>query len=130
MYAPLSRDAAFCCAPVGSQVAWRMTLALPAALRNSHRNGGSVFLIFVADPITVRLCRNLSTPSRPRPWQHSNPKDYCLPVYPSDAPADIHPQGAAPPLPITAPYVSFDDLFLGAIMLAKVLNRRVYDAFQ
>jgi hypothetical protein len=31
-------------------------MPLPAALQNSHQNGGPVFLIFVADPRTVRLC--------------------------------------------------------------------------
>jgi hypothetical protein len=30
-------------------------MPLPAGLQNSHQNGGPVFLIFVADPITVRL---------------------------------------------------------------------------
>jgi hypothetical protein len=30
-------------------------MPLPAALSNSHPNGGRVFLIFVADPRTVRL---------------------------------------------------------------------------
>jgi hypothetical protein len=43
-------------ANVDSQTAWRIATRLPAALRNSHRNGGSVFLIFVADPRTTRLC--------------------------------------------------------------------------
>jgi hypothetical protein len=33
-------------------------MALAAALQNSHQDGGRVFLIFVADPITVRLCRS------------------------------------------------------------------------
>jgi hypothetical protein len=33
-------------------------MLLPAGLQNSHENGGSVFLIFVADPITGRLCKN------------------------------------------------------------------------
>ena len=33
-----------------------MTAPLPAALQNSHRNGGRVFLIFVANPRTVRSC--------------------------------------------------------------------------
>jgi hypothetical protein len=42
----------------GSHSAWRTAVALPAAVRNSHRNGGSVFLIFVADPRTTRLCTN------------------------------------------------------------------------
>lgn len=27
----------------------------PAHLQNSHQNGGRIFLIFVTDPITVRL---------------------------------------------------------------------------
>jgi hypothetical protein len=40
---------------VGSQTAWRIAVLLPAGLQNSHQNGGAVFLIFVADPITVRL---------------------------------------------------------------------------
>jgi hypothetical protein len=30
-------------------------MSLPAGLQNSHRNGARVFLIFVADPRTVRL---------------------------------------------------------------------------
>ena len=33
---------------------------LPGRLQNSHRNGGRVFLIFVADPRTARLFRNFS----------------------------------------------------------------------
>jgi hypothetical protein len=37
---------------VGSQTSWRMPLARPAALANSHHDGGRVFLIFVADPRT------------------------------------------------------------------------------
>jgi hypothetical protein len=37
---------------LGSHSPWRMTLPLPAMLRNSHRNGGGLFLIFVADPRT------------------------------------------------------------------------------
>jgi hypothetical protein len=41
---------------VGSHFTWRTALSLPAALRNSHRNGGRVFLIFVANPRTVRSC--------------------------------------------------------------------------
>jgi hypothetical protein len=43
---------------VASQSPWRMAIPLPAALRNSHRNGKRVFLIFVADPITMRLSRS------------------------------------------------------------------------
>jgi hypothetical protein len=35
-------------------------MALPAALRNSHEDGGRVFLIFVADPRTAQLFRNFS----------------------------------------------------------------------
>jgi hypothetical protein len=31
-------------------------MPLPAGLHNSHKNGGPGFLIFVADPRTVRLC--------------------------------------------------------------------------
>src|ERR1700694_2023336 len=31
-------------------------MPLPGGLQNSHENGGQVFLIFVADPRTVRLC--------------------------------------------------------------------------
>jgi hypothetical protein len=31
-----------------------MTTPLAAGLWDSHQNGGRVFLIFVADPITVR----------------------------------------------------------------------------
>ena len=33
---------------------------LPGCLQNSHRNGGHVFLIFVADPRTTRLFRKFS----------------------------------------------------------------------
>ena len=46
-----------------SQTPWRMAMWLPAPMQNSHRDGGSVFLIFVADPRTGRLFRN---PSRRR----------------------------------------------------------------
>ena len=35
-----------------------MATRLPACLQNSHQNGGRIFLIFVADPTTVRLCMN------------------------------------------------------------------------
>ncbi len=45
---------------VGSQSAWRMAMYLPGRLQNSHRNGGRVFLIFVADPRPARLFRNFS----------------------------------------------------------------------
>jgi hypothetical protein len=41
-------------AHVGSQTPWRIVMPLPAALQNSHQNGGRVFLIFVADPIDLR----------------------------------------------------------------------------
>ena len=34
-------------------------MPLPAGLQNSHRNGGSIFLIFVADPRTARLYRTM-----------------------------------------------------------------------
>jgi hypothetical protein len=44
-------------AHVGPQTAWRMATPLPVGLQNSHANGGSDFLIFVADPRTRRLCR-------------------------------------------------------------------------
>lgn len=37
-----------------------MAMYLPGRLPNSHRNGGRVFLIFVADPRTARLFKNLS----------------------------------------------------------------------
>lgn len=47
---------------VGSHGLWRMTNALPAHLQNSHHDGGRVFLIFVADPRTIRL-------------SHSNPHE-------------------------------------------------------
>jgi len=40
----------------GSQTPWRTAMPLPAGLQNSHQNGGSLFLIFVADPRTRRLC--------------------------------------------------------------------------
>ena len=39
---------------------------LPVRLQNSHRNGGRVFLIFVADPRTGRSGR-----TRPREYAHS-----------------------------------------------------------
>jgi hypothetical protein len=45
-------------ADVASQTQWRMATALPARLQNSHQNGGRLFLIFVADPRTVRSCRS------------------------------------------------------------------------
>jgi hypothetical protein len=41
---------------VGCRSAWRIATSLPAALQNSHQNGGCVFLILVANPRTVRLC--------------------------------------------------------------------------
>jgi hypothetical protein len=41
---------------VGSHPAWRRPIPLTAFLQNSHRNGGDVFLIFVANPRTVRSC--------------------------------------------------------------------------
>jgi hypothetical protein len=34
---------------------WRMATPLPTHALNSHQNGGPLFLIFVANPITVRL---------------------------------------------------------------------------
>jgi hypothetical protein len=40
---------------VGSHSCWRMATPLRVHLRDSHQNGGPVFLIFVADPITRRL---------------------------------------------------------------------------
>ena len=43
---------------VGSHSPWRTAIPLPARLQNSHQNGGRIFLIFVADPTTVRLCRS------------------------------------------------------------------------
>jgi hypothetical protein len=45
---------------VASQTAWRTATPLAAVLQNSHGNGGGIFLIFVADPITVRSCTNRS----------------------------------------------------------------------
>ncbi len=39
---------------VGFHSTWRMAISLAAGLQNSHQNGGALFLIFVADPITVR----------------------------------------------------------------------------
>jgi hypothetical protein len=44
---------------VGSHPEWRLTMPLTAGLQNSRQNGGWVFLIFVADPTTVRLCNIL-----------------------------------------------------------------------
>jgi hypothetical protein len=43
---------------VGSHAAWRMGTPLAASLQNSHRNGGRIFLIFVADPRIIRLSRS------------------------------------------------------------------------
>src|SRR5258708_6917779 len=43
-------------ADVGSHSAWRMATGLPAGLQNSDRNGGRIFLIFVANARTARLC--------------------------------------------------------------------------
>jgi hypothetical protein len=43
---------------VGSQIPWRTAMSLPWCLQNSHQNGGPPFLIFVADPTTVRVCTN------------------------------------------------------------------------
>ena len=40
--------------PVGSGTARRIALPLPGRLRNSDRNGGCSFPLFVADPRTVR----------------------------------------------------------------------------
>src|ERR1700733_2673816 len=37
-----------------------MLTPLPASLQNSHQNGGRVFLIFVANPRTKRLCSSVS----------------------------------------------------------------------
>ena len=34
-----------------------MAIFLPAGLQNSHQNGGPLFLIFVANPRTVWLCK-------------------------------------------------------------------------
>jgi hypothetical protein len=42
---------------VGSHSPWRMAIPLLAGMQTSHRTGGSGFLVFVADPRTVRLCR-------------------------------------------------------------------------
>jgi hypothetical protein len=41
---------------VGFHSAWQMGTSRAASLQNSHQNGGPGFLIFVADPRTVRLC--------------------------------------------------------------------------
>jgi hypothetical protein len=41
---------------VGSKTPWWTAMPLPVGLQNSHQNGGWVFLIFVADPRTGRLC--------------------------------------------------------------------------
>jgi hypothetical protein len=40
-------------------------MLLPADLQNSHQNDGRIFLIFVADPITIRLCRSQSPQQEP-----------------------------------------------------------------
>jgi len=40
-------------------------MPLPAGLQNSHGNGRRSFLIFVADPRTVRLCMKRPAVSRP-----------------------------------------------------------------
>ena len=50
----------FTCCVVASQTTWRTATPLAAVLQNSHGNGGGIFLIFVADPITVRSCTNRS----------------------------------------------------------------------
>ncbi|MDT5345574.1 MAG: hypothetical protein QOE52_4758 [Mycobacterium sp.] len=56
-------------------------MPLPATLQNSHQNGGRIFLIFVADPRTVRLparkcaCSGIRaetrTHARPATWQRA-----------------------------------------------------------
>jgi hypothetical protein len=51
-----------CAAAVGSQTTWRTAMSLPAGMQNSRQNGGRVFPIFVADPRTVRRCRNRRLP--------------------------------------------------------------------
>jgi hypothetical protein len=51
--------------PLGSQSAWRMAMYLPGRLQNSHRNGGRVGLIFVADPRTAQLFRNFARDDDP-----------------------------------------------------------------
>jgi hypothetical protein len=43
-------------AAVASQASWRMPMRLPEGFQDSHQDGGPLFLIFVADPRTVRLC--------------------------------------------------------------------------
>jgi hypothetical protein len=63
---------------------------LPASLQNSHQNGGAVFLIFVADPIAVRLypmSNTFSVPtqsSEPRPRWDSDGR-YRRPLCADDA---------------------------------------------
>jgi hypothetical protein len=47
---------------VGSQGLWRKSAPLPGCLQNSQQNGGSVLLIFMADPTTIRLYLYLSGP--------------------------------------------------------------------
>lgn len=49
---------------VGSHSAWRTTIPLPGGVQNSHQNGGSDLLIFVADPRTTRLYRTRSSAYR------------------------------------------------------------------
>lgn len=44
------------CGGIGSQTPWRIAMPLPVGWQISHRNGGRVFLIFVADLRTIRLC--------------------------------------------------------------------------
>jgi hypothetical protein len=66
---------------VGSQTQWRIAVLLPASLQNSHQNGGAVFLIFVADPITVRFYPMSNTFSVPT--QSSKPRrcwDFVAPL--------------------------------------------------
>jgi hypothetical protein len=46
-------------------------MSLPAGLRNSHQNGGWVFLIFVADPRTLRLCKTRHQSREGRSGPHS-----------------------------------------------------------
>ena len=43
-------------AHVASQTSWRMPMRLPEGFQDSHQDGGPLFLIFVADPRTVRWC--------------------------------------------------------------------------
>jgi hypothetical protein len=49
-----------------------MPMPLPVRMKNSHSNGGRIFLIFVADPTIVRLYAVDTTPTFTR-WAEDRP---------------------------------------------------------